>query len=69
MTNIDNKEIFASTIRKKLSHIFFVITVTLGLIIYSMDIIFTYVQSLLDDNEFLIYIKLALKMHKLKYIQ
>lgn len=50
--------------RRKSLYIFLAISVTLGLTIYLVDIIGTYFESLLNDNEFPIYIKLSSEMNE-----
>lgn len=61
---IDFSEIFAPTVRRKLLRIFLAISAMLGLIIHQVDIVGAYLESLLDDNEFPIYMKLPSGMYQ-----
>ena len=60
---IDFSETFAPTVRRKSLQIFLAISAMLGLIIHQVDIIGAYLESLLDDNKFPIYMKLPPGMH------
>lgn len=63
---IDYVETFALTVKKKLLQIYLAICVILGLIIYQLDIIKAYLENLLDDNKFLIYIKPPLSIERMR---
>lgn len=54
---IDFTETFAPTVRRESLRIYLAICALLGLIIHQVDIVGAYLESLLDDNEFPIYMK------------
>lgn len=55
--------------KRKSFYIYLAIYFTLNLIIYQVHIVYTYLESLLDDNKYLIFMKLPLKMHELWQIR
>lgn len=57
ISRVEFTKIFAPKIRKKLLKIYLAICMLFGLIIYQINLKEMYLKSLLDDNEFLIYIK------------
>lgn len=63
--DIDYKKTFVVIIEKESFGIFLVISVALGLIIHLVDIINAYLKTFLDDNKFLIYINLLLRIYEL----
>ena len=54
---IDFVETFAPTVRRESLRIYLALCVMLGLAIHQVDIVGAYLESLLDDNEFPIYMK------------
>lgn len=60
IVDIDYKKTFEPIIKRESFCIFLAIFVTLGFIIYSINIIHAYLESLLDNNKYLIFIKLSL---------
>ena len=66
---IDFPETFAPTVRRELLQIFLAISAMLGLIIHQVDIVGAYLESLLDDNEFPIYMKLPPGIHQFRQVQ
>lgn len=54
---IDFTERFAPTVRRESLRIYLAIRTLLGLIIHQVDIVGAYLESLLDDNEFPIYMR------------
>ncbi len=56
-------ETFAPTVKRESLRIFLAISAMLSLVIHQVDIIGAYLESLLDDNEFPIYMKLSPGMH------
>ncbi len=61
---IDFSETFALTVKRESLRIFLEISAMLGFVIHQVDIIGAYLESLLDDNEFRIYMKLPPGMHQ-----
>ena len=66
VSDIDFTETFAPTVRWKLLRIYLAICILLGLIIYQVDIIRAYLESVLDNNEFPIYTKPPLGIERMK---
>ncbi len=66
---IDFSETFAPTVRRELLRIFLAISAMLGLVIHQVDIVGAYLESLLDDNEFPISMKLLPRMHQFRLVQ
>lgn len=62
-------ETFAPTVRRKSLQIFLAISAMLGLIIHQVDIVGAYLESLLDDNKFLIYMKLPPGIHQFRQVR
>ncbi len=61
---IDCSETFAPTVSRESLRIFLAISAMLGLVIHQVEIVGAYLESLLDDNEFPIYMKLPPGMHQ-----
>lgn len=57
VAGIDYTETFAPTVRRKSLRIYLAIAALLGLIVHQVDIVGAYLESLLDDNEFPIYMR------------
>lgn len=57
---INFSKTFAPTVRRKLLQIYLAIYAALNLLIYQVDIIGAYLKSQLDDNKFLIFMRLLL---------
>lgn len=66
---IDFVETFAPTVRRESLRIYLAICLSLNLFIHQVDIVGAYLESLLNDNEFPIFIKLPPGMHELRQIQ
>ena len=66
VSKVDFTEKFVSIIKKKLLQIYLAICIFLGLIIHQINIVGVYLESLLDDNKFFIYIKLPLGINQIK---
>ncbi len=66
---IDFLETFAPTVRRESLRIFLAIFAMLGLVIHQVDIVGAYLESLLDDNKFPIYMKLPPEMHQFCQVQ
>lgn len=66
---IDFSKTFASIVRREFLRIYLTIYIALNLFIHPVDIVGAYFESVLDDNEFPIFIQLPLKMHQLCQIQ
>lgn len=66
---IDFVETFAPTVRRELLRIYLAICLSLNLFIHQVDIVGTYLESLLNDNEFPIFMKLPPGMHELRHIR
>ena len=62
VSEVDFIEMFALTVKRDLLRIYLAICAFFKLIIHQVNIIETYLESLLDDNKFLIYIKLPLSI-------
>lgn len=66
---IDFVETFAPTVRRELLRIYLPICLSLNVFIHQVDIVGTYLESLLNDNEFPIFMKLPPGMHELRHIR
>ena len=66
---IDCSETFAPTVSRESLRIFLAISAMLGLVIHQVDIVGAYLESLLDDNEFPIYMKLPPGMHQFRQVR
>lgn len=55
--------------RKGSLRVFLAISAILGIIVYQVDIVGAYLESLLDDNKFSIYTKQPSGMHQLRQIR
>lgn len=66
---IDFTKTFAPTVKRKSLCIYLAICPALNLIIYQVDIVGAYLESLLDNNEYLIFIRLLPRMYKLRQIR
>ena len=58
MHRIDYTEMFASTIRQESLRIFLTIVTILGIILFQMDILSAYLESLLGQDNHLIYMRI-----------
>lgn len=63
---IDFSETFAPTVRRESLRIYLALCLMLNLFIYQVDIVSTYLESLLGDNELPIFMKLPSGMHNLR---
>lgn len=63
---VDFSEIFAPTVRKESLRIYLALCLMLNLFIHQVDIVGAYLESLLGDNEVLIFMKLPPEMHHLR---
>lgn len=68
MPGINFCEIFAPTVRRKLLRMYLVLCLALNLFIHQVDIVGVYLESLFNDNEFPIFMKLPPGMHELRQI-
>lgn len=66
ISRVEFTKIFTRKIRKKLLKIYLAICMLFGLIIYQINLKEMYLKSLLDDNEFLIYIKPLTDIEQIK---
>lgn len=57
VAGVDYTETFAPTVKRKSLRIYLAIAAMLGLIVHQVDIVGAYLESLLDDNEFPIYMR------------
>lgn len=55
--------------KRELFCIYLAICITFNLIIYQVDIVGAYLESLLNDNEYSIFMKLPPEIHELRQIQ
>lgn len=66
---IDFSESFAPTLRRESLQIYLAICLALNLFIHHVDIVGAYLKSLIDDNEFPIFMRLPPGMHQLRQIR
>ena len=66
--NIDFVETFALTVKKKSLPIYLALCLMLNLFIYQVDIMKVYLESLLDDNKFPIFMQFSLSIQYLQQI-
>lgn len=66
ISSIDFIETFASTVRRESLYIYLALCIILELIIYQVNIINIYLESLIDDNKFAIYMKLMLRINNMR---
>ncbi len=66
---IDFYETFVSIVRRKSLRIYLALCLVLNLFIHQVDIVEAYLESLLNDNEFPIFMRLSPGMHELRQIQ
>lgn len=66
---IDFTETFAPTVRRESVCIYLAICVALNLIIHQVDIVGAYLESLLDDKKYPIFMKLPPGMHELRQVR
>ncbi len=69
MPGIDFYKTFMLTIRRKSLRIYLALYLVLNLFIYQVDIIGAYLENLLNDNKFAIFMRLLPGMYKLRQIQ
>ena len=66
---IDFCETFAPTVKKELLRIYLALCLALNLFIHQVDIVRAYLESMLNDNEFPIFMKLPPGVHEFRQIR